>query len=244
MSDREEIMNLIRNEYDPRPDLGRANYPALDWDDGAGRIADAILADRALLLRKHAEEIARLRDVAATAKADASGTEHPMNKVQPSCPCGTSEEECPNADGDPLCAQPQADGMREAQIYTAELHLNGKYTWCIVKALPRVETVIEEFGYGPDAYKTAQERLAALASEGKPSVPQTPWMPIETIPEDRPIQAWHITWKCPVTIQKRSWGDRSAWVEKTLTTEWPLAAFSHWMEVAASPLSRPDRECK
>src|SRR5882672_7717637 len=71
MSDREEIMNLIRNEYDPRPDLGRADYPALDWDDGAGRIADAILADRALLLRKHAEEIARLRDVAASAQADA-----------------------------------------------------------------------------------------------------------------------------------------------------------------------------
>jgi len=36
-----------------------------------------------------------------------------MNKVQPSCPCGTSEEECPNANGDPLCAQPQTDGMRE-----------------------------------------------------------------------------------------------------------------------------------
>lgn len=62
MSEREEWINLIRNEYDPRPDLGKGAYPAFDseWDDGAGRIADAILADRSLLLRKHAEEIEQL----------------------------------------------------------------------------------------------------------------------------------------------------------------------------------------
>jgi hypothetical protein len=52
-SEREEIIELIRNEYDPCPDLGRASYPALasEWDDGAGRVADAILADRVLLQR-------------------------------------------------------------------------------------------------------------------------------------------------------------------------------------------------
>lgn len=48
MSDREEWMNLIRNEYDPRPNLGKADYPGFEWDDGAGRIADAILADKYL----------------------------------------------------------------------------------------------------------------------------------------------------------------------------------------------------
>src|SRR5882672_2431050 len=45
--------------------------------------------------------------------------EHPMNKVQPSCPCGTSEEECPNADGDPLCARPQADASLEDRVVEA-----------------------------------------------------------------------------------------------------------------------------
>jgi hypothetical protein len=53
MSGREELIELIRNEYDPRPNLGRGAYPAFDseWDDGAGRIADAILADKTLLQR-------------------------------------------------------------------------------------------------------------------------------------------------------------------------------------------------
>jgi hypothetical protein len=53
-SEREEIMDLIRNEYDPAPSHYRMGD---DWDDGAGRIADAILADKTLLLRKHAEAL-------------------------------------------------------------------------------------------------------------------------------------------------------------------------------------------
>lgn len=57
-SEREEIMDLIRNEYDPAPAHYRMGD---DWDDGAGRIADAILADKLLLLRKHADEIEKLR---------------------------------------------------------------------------------------------------------------------------------------------------------------------------------------
>lgn len=61
MSEREELMQLIRNEYDPRPDLGKADYPGFEWDDGAGRIADAIITDKTLLLRKHADEITALR---------------------------------------------------------------------------------------------------------------------------------------------------------------------------------------
>jgi hypothetical protein len=57
-SEREEIMDMIRNEYDPAPSHYRMGD---DWDDGAGRIADAILADKLLLLRKHADEIDQLR---------------------------------------------------------------------------------------------------------------------------------------------------------------------------------------
>jgi hypothetical protein len=63
-------MQFIREEYDPRPNLGLASYPAFDseWDDGAGRIADAILADETLLMRKHADEIERLRAQLASAR--------------------------------------------------------------------------------------------------------------------------------------------------------------------------------
>lgn len=58
MSEREEWINLIRNEYDPRPDLGKGAYPAFDseWDDGAGRIADAIIADKTLAAKMTKEQ--------------------------------------------------------------------------------------------------------------------------------------------------------------------------------------------
>lgn len=68
-SEREELIKLIRDEYDPRPNLGMADYPGFEWDDGAGRIADKIIADRALLLRKHAEEIAAFRASLAEERA-------------------------------------------------------------------------------------------------------------------------------------------------------------------------------
>jgi len=57
MSEREEWADLIRNEYDPAPSHYRMGD---NWDDGAGRIADAILADKTLLLRKHSEEASQL----------------------------------------------------------------------------------------------------------------------------------------------------------------------------------------
>lgn len=58
--------------------------------------------------------------------------------------------------------QPAPDAMREALVYTVELCIEQKYQWCIIKVLPRVETVIENFGAGPDAYKAAEERLPAI----------------------------------------------------------------------------------
>jgi uncharacterized protein YyaL (SSP411 family) len=62
MSEREDWINLIRNEYDPMPDLGRANYSAFEsgWDDGAGRIADAIIANKTLLLADKLEAVSSL----------------------------------------------------------------------------------------------------------------------------------------------------------------------------------------
>jgi hypothetical protein len=73
MSERETIMDLIRNEYDPRPNLGKADYPGFEWDDGAGRIADAILADKTLLLRNHADEVDRLKDALMKLANEVSG---------------------------------------------------------------------------------------------------------------------------------------------------------------------------
>lgn len=49
MSERETWIDLIRNEYDPAP----SHYKMGDnWDDGAGRIADAIIADKLLAERR------------------------------------------------------------------------------------------------------------------------------------------------------------------------------------------------
>ena len=55
MSNRERIMELIRNEYDPAPSYFKMMGD--DWDDGAGRIADAILADQTLLLRNANDDL-------------------------------------------------------------------------------------------------------------------------------------------------------------------------------------------
>jgi len=67
MSERETWMDLIRNEYDPAPSHYKMGD---DWDDGAGRIADAILADKMLMLRAHADQVetlsAELADYAKT----------------------------------------------------------------------------------------------------------------------------------------------------------------------------------
>ena len=74
ISERENWIQLIRDEYDSRPDLGLGSYPAFDseWDDGVGRIADAILADQGLLLLKHAEAATLFREVVRMVK-DAFG---------------------------------------------------------------------------------------------------------------------------------------------------------------------------
>lgn len=62
MSEREEIINLIRNEFDPRPNLGKADYPGFEWDDGAGRIADAVLADVFLAIKNERERCANIAE--------------------------------------------------------------------------------------------------------------------------------------------------------------------------------------
>jgi hypothetical protein len=56
MSEREDWINLVHNEYHPRPSF----YSGFEWNDGTGRIADAILADKVLALREAADRIAAL----------------------------------------------------------------------------------------------------------------------------------------------------------------------------------------
>ena len=67
MSEREDWINLIHNEYDPRPNLGKADYSGFEWDDGTGRIADAIMADKVLALREAADRIEALEEALAQA---------------------------------------------------------------------------------------------------------------------------------------------------------------------------------
>lgn len=55
MTDRESWMKLIRDEFDPPP-----RYTVHGWDDGAGRIADAILADITLAVRRERERCAHI----------------------------------------------------------------------------------------------------------------------------------------------------------------------------------------
>jgi hypothetical protein len=56
MSEREDWINLVHNEYHPRPSF----YSGFEWNDGTGRIADAILADKVLALREAADRIEAL----------------------------------------------------------------------------------------------------------------------------------------------------------------------------------------
>jgi hypothetical protein len=55
MSERETIIDLIREHHDPMPSHWHAREVD-NWDDGTGFIADAILADKMLLIRKHDNE--------------------------------------------------------------------------------------------------------------------------------------------------------------------------------------------
>jgi hypothetical protein len=86
MSEREDWINLIHNEYDPRPNLGKADYSGFEWDDGTGRIADAIMADKVLALREAAARIealeAQLRETLDDAhKARLSSIHHATDKA-------------------------------------------------------------------------------------------------------------------------------------------------------------------
>ncbi len=98
----------------------------------------------------------------------------------------------------------------------------------VCTALAECTRIINSEEFAPDELRRHAQRA--------------PWQPIDTIPQDRPVDGWHSVWKCPVTIAYRSWGDRNAWVEKTLTTEWPLEAFTHWRETSKAP-SLTSTEC-
>jgi hypothetical protein len=114
MSEREEWMNLIRNEYDPAP---RHYRPGDDWDDGAGRIADAIIADKTLLQIKHAAEIERLS--AIIKKATEAGAYCPECDNTKECPsCHGDDANCPHCDDGkcPQCAEP-SPAVKRAVAY-------------------------------------------------------------------------------------------------------------------------------
>jgi hypothetical protein len=83
MSEREDWINLVHNEYHPRPSF----YSGFEWNDGTGRIADAILADKVLALREAADRIealeAALREIArGEGRFSRDPYEHACNTIE------------------------------------------------------------------------------------------------------------------------------------------------------------------
>ena len=65
------------------------------------------------------------------------------------------------------------------------------------------------------------------------------WIKVKTVrpTKNTDVLFWHNVWKCPVAGKiTEEFNDGSAIVhEKTLTTQWPLKAFSHWTTMPKAP---------
>lgn len=98
---------------------------------------------------------------------------------------------------------------------------------------------VEWFDAPPNVRQSYEERAEQVITAALAAM----WSDdMESAPRDVPIVAWHIVWDCEVTIEYRT--DDMAymglsteldWIEKTKTTAWPSAAFSHWR----LPLPKP-----
>jgi len=64
------------------------------------------------------------------------------------------------------------------------------------------------------------------------------WEPIETVPYGEIVTAWHKIHKLSITgiMKKRvSVHHSDGMMEKTLTTFWPVASFTHWRKPDDNP---------
>lgn len=63
-----------------------------------------------------------------------------------------------------------------------------------------------------------------------------PWRPFYTAPQNRPIEVWHVLWKCVLTIEHKELPDTPyPWVSATRDNSWPTEAFTHWRELSSPP---------
>lgn len=63
-----------------------------------------------------------------------------------------------------------------------------------------------------------------------------PWHPISSAPKDGTlIQAWHIIWKCPVSVRYASQYNNCPWETGTKDNKWPNEAFSHYRPLPPKP---------
>ncbi|MBB95602.1 MAG: hypothetical protein CML68_13555 [Rhodobacteraceae bacterium] len=69
------------------------------------------------------------------------------------------------------------------------------------------------------------------------------WRPINTAPKDgRFFEAWHIIHKCTVTVRPMDTHHNGCGlIERTMTTTWPVEAFSHWRKPSEPPCPTSSR---
>ena len=110
---------------------------------------------------------------------------------------------------------------------TIEHYPSGAAQYCVLyRGLPR--------GFAND-YPTLEAAKAAAQADYEKRVlacledtPTDPWQPIETAPKDGYFfEAWHVIHKCWVSVKflDTPWNGCEL-IEKTMTSTWPLAAFS------------------
>ena len=61
--------------------------------------------------------------------------------------------------------------------------------------------------------------------------------PIEEAPKDGTFfYGWHRVWNCWIAVKKYE----NSWIEKTLCTQWPYDAFTHFIPLSSLPKVKHD----
>ena len=82
----------------------------------------------------------------------------------------------------------------------------------------------------------AYEKLTALCNMALGYLNVMP-RPIEEAPKDGTFfYGWHRVWNCWIAVKKYE----NSWIEKTLCTQWPYDAFTHFIPLSSLPKVKHD----